>query len=274
MIDGLLRSRIGRVAGAAVLVGAGLVFTSGHDIAFADASAPPPFSSLKNCPGASGPALGAPRSAAFTPYQVPFKAIIFDGELKMPPDLVVPHVYATACGTVQLPQLTGHITSENILVSPTGTNLYIAGLEALPATVRFIQGLTATIDLQPAHNGGLDIATTGPTTASVTTLGFTCGVTIDPVLTTKGAGSLQGQPVTGPTEQGQAEVVSDTFTVPAVVGSDTGSCPPSVAQTFNKVLGLPAAPGVASFVAPFCFDFELMGINQPPATRNCPWPQS
>ena len=269
---GLLRSRAGRIAGAALLVAGVLGFTTvGAQRASADASASPPFSSLKNCPGASGPPLGAPRSAAFTPYEVPFKAIIFDGELRLPPDLVVPHVFATACGVVQLPQLTGHITAANIVVATP--NLYVAGLEALPASVSF-NGLTATIDLQPAHNGGLDITTTGLTTASVTTLGFTCGVTLNAVLSTKGDASLPGQPVTGPTEQGQAEVVSHSFAVPAVVGSNTGSCPPSVALTFNKFLGLPAAPGVASFVAPFCFDFELMGINQPPATKSCPWPQS
>lgn len=272
MIGRLLRSRAGRVAGAALLVaGALAVTTVGDQPASADASAPPPFSSLGSCPGASGPAKGAPANAPFTPYEVPFKAIIFDGDLKLPPNVDTPHLYATACGVVQLPQLTGHITSSNIVLATP--NLYIAGLEALPASVKF-NGLTANINAQPAANGGLDVTINGTTTASVTTLGFTCGITLDAVLTTIGDSQYPGQPVTGPTEQGQAVVTSHNFGVPAVAGSDTGTCPPSVAQTFNKFLGLPAGPGVASFVAPFCFDFELMGINKPAATKNCPWPQS
>lgn len=282
MIRGLARSTAGRVAGASMLVLSAVGFAAVGEApaAFADPTAPPPFSSLGTCPGESGPALYAKPSDPFVPVKVPFKAIIFGGQITIPPDILIPHLYATACGTVTLPQLSGTITASDIkLANP---NVYIncepptkTGncLEDLPTKVSF-GGLNASIDLTPAHNGGLDITVTGSTQASVSELGFTCGITVNARFTTKTDGSLSGQPVTGPTEQGQAEVVSNSFAVPAVVGSNTGTCPPSVAQTFNQVLGLPAAAGRGTFTAPFCFDFELMGINQPKATASCPWPQS
>lgn len=262
-----------RVVAALLVTSAGSVFAiSDAPPAFADASAPPPFSSLSSpCPKATYPALGAPANAPFTPYGVPFRAIIFDGEITLPPNVVIPHLYAVACGLVQLPQLTGTITASNIqLATP---NIYVAGLEALPATVKFGK-LTASVSLTPASNGGLDVAVSGTTLASVTTLGFTCGITLNASFTTQTSGKLSGQPVTGPTQQGQAVVVGNSFSVPAVVGSNSGTCPPSVAQTFNKVLGLPAAPGVGTFSAPFCFDFELEKTTLPPRTPACPWPSS
>ena len=282
MILGWLRSTAGRITGAGMLVLASVAFAAVGDApaAGADPTAPPPFSSLQNCPGESGPALFAKPTDPFVPIKVPFKAIIFGGQITIPPDILIPHLYATACGTVTLPQLSGTITSSDIvLASP---NVYVncepptkTGncLEDLPTKVSF-GDLDAGIALTPAHNGGLDITVTGSTQASVSELGFTCGISVKATFTTKPAGSLSGQPVTGPTEQGQAEVVSNSFSVPAVVGSNTGSCPPSVAQTFNQVLGLPAAAGRGTFTAPFCFDFELMGINKPPPTTNCPWPRS
>jgi hypothetical protein len=184
---------------------------------------------------------------------------------------VIPHLYATACGEVQLPSLNGTITSANIALAEP--NVYVAGLEALPINVSF-GGLQANIDLTPAPNGGLDITVQGSTTASVTTLGFTCGIRLDATFTTRTDGRLSGQPVTGPTQQGQAVVVSNSFPVPAVVGSNSGTCPPSVAATFNTLLGLPAAPGLGTFVAPFCFDFELEHTTIPPRTAHCPWPTS
>lgn len=282
MIRRLARSTAGRVAGASMLVLSvvGFAATEQPPAAFADPHAPPPFSSLGSCPGESGPALYAKPTDPFVPVKVPFKAIIFGGQIVIPPDILIPNLYATACGTVTLPQLSGTITASNIVLAapvvyincepPTKTGNC---LEDLPTKVSF-GALNATIDLTPAHNGGLDITVSGSTQASVSELGFTCGITVNATFTTKTDGSLSGQPVTGPTEQGQAEVVSNSFPVPAVVGSDTGSCPPSIAQTFNRVLGLPAAAGRGTFTAPFCFDFELMGINKPQATANCPWPQS
>lgn len=282
MTLGLIRAAVGRVVGAAMLTSAAVGFAAvaAAPSASADPTAPPPFSSLSNCPGESGPALFAKPTDPFVPVKVPFKAIIFDGQITIPPDILIPHLYATACGTVTLPQLSGNISSSDIVLA--NPNVYIncepptrTGncLEDLPTKVSF-GDLNASIALTPAHNGGLDITVTGSTVASVSELGFTCGISVNATFTTKTDGSLSGQPVTGPTEQGQAEVVSNSFAVPAVVGSNTGSCPPSVAQTFNQVLGLPAAAGRGTFTAPFCFDFELMGINQPPPTASCPWPRS
>ena len=283
MIRRLARTAAGRITGASVLVlsAVGFGVMVEPSTAFADPTAPPPFSSLSNCPGESGPALFAKPTDPFVPIKVPFKAIIFGGQITIPPDILIPHLYATACGTVTLPQLSGTITSSDIKLAdpvvyincepPTRTGNC---LEDLPTHVSFGQ-LNANIDLAPAHNGGLDITVTGSTQASVTELGFTCGISVHATFTTKTDGSLSGQPVTGPTKQGQAEVVSNSFAVPAVVGSNTGSCPPSVAQTFNKVLGLPAAPGRGTFTAPFCFDFELEGINNPYIPNGpCPWPKS
>jgi hypothetical protein len=282
MIRSRARTTAGRIAGATLVTVAAIGFATvvRPGSASADPSAPPPFSSLANCPGESGPALFAPPNAPFTPTKVPFKAIIFGGRITIPPDILIPHLYATACGTVTLPQLTGTITSSDIVLA--NPNVYInceppttTGncLEDLPTKVSF-GNLVATIDLTPAHNGGLDITVSGSTEASVSELGFTCGISVNATFTTKTDGTLSGQPVTGPTEQGQAEVVSNSFAVPAVVGSNTGTCPPSVAQTFNRVLALPAPSGRGTFTAPFCFDFELEGINSPPATAACPWPKS
>lgn len=274
MSVGLSRSAWGRIAGASlvtgVAVGAAALF--GGRPAVADPSAPPLFSSLaKACPPAQNPQKGAALNAPFQAFEVPFRAIIFDGSITIPPNIRIPHLYATACGQVQLPQLSGRITSSNIEVATP--NVYIAGLEALPASISF-GGLDASISLTPAHNGGLDITVSGSTTASVTTLGITCSLTLNAEFTTKTDGILEGQPVTGPTQQGQAVTVSNSFSVPRVVGSNSGTCPPAVAQAFNKALELPAAAGRGTFTAPFCFDFELEKTAIPAATKACPWPQS
>jgi hypothetical protein len=266
-----------RVGACALLVASTCVFALTNDTpAFAEATRPPPFPT--NCPAAQNPAPGAALTAKFTPYEVPFKGIISGGLIQLPPDVEIPNLYASVCGLVQLPQLTGTIQSANIaLATPL---IYIGGphngqdgLEALPATVKFGE-LIATINLTPAHNGGLDITLHGDTTASVTTLGMTCGITLNATFTTLTSGKLSGQPVTGPTKSGQAEVVSNSFSVPPVVGSNTGLCPPSIAQTFNQLLGLPVGPGVGTFVAPFCFDFELEGVNNPTSSKACPWPSA
>jgi hypothetical protein len=271
VIGRLARSTAGRVTGAGLLVLGTVAFgaLAGPSTASADATKPPPYPAacLDQHPGQ--PAKGAALNAPFTPYEVPFKAIIFDGQITIPPNIVIPHLFATACGDVQLPQLSGTITASDIVVATP--NVYVAGLEALPTDISF-NGLDASISLTPAHNGGLDITVKGSTTASVTTLGMTCSITLDAHFTTLTDGGLTGQPVTGPTQQGQAVTVSNSFAVPGVVGSNTGKCPPSVAGAFNGALHLPAPAGVGQFTAPFCFDFELMTTTPPKATRNCPWP--
>ncbi|HWE57752.1 MAG TPA: hypothetical protein VG435_19780 [Acidimicrobiales bacterium] len=268
----MTRRALGRVAGAGLLVATTLAFSvADAPRALADPSAPPPFpaSCLNQVSGQ--PAKGASATAKYTPYEVPFKAIIFDGSIDIPPNIKVPHLFASACGDVQLPSLSGTITASEIQVADP--NVYVAGLEALPTTISFT-GLNASISLTPAHNGGLDITVKGGTMASVTTLGITCSIVLNASFTTLPEGNLPSQPVTGPTQQGQAVTVSNTFAVPAVIGSDSGKCPPLVAQAFNKALGLPTAPGQGTFVAPFCFDFELMQVSIPKATPHCPWPQS
>jgi hypothetical protein len=269
--------------------------------AAADATAPPAFPT--NCPGATGPPPGYPNPppaasspftytgtalfdtgthaySGFVPFEVPFKGIIYDGLIKEPPYVVIPHLYASVCGVVTLPQLTGTIEADNInLATP---NIYIAGLEALPASVKF-GNLSANLLTTPAANGGLDAQLAGDTTASVTTLDMTCSIVLNAEFSTLTSipGVATGQPVTGPSQSGQAEVVSNSFTVPAVATSTT--CPAPIAITFNKLLGLPAAAGVGTFAAPFCFDFELEGTNNPstlvnskgePLNSNCPWPKS
>jgi hypothetical protein len=300
------RPRIGAAA-ALVLIFSAMV-TVGQGRAYADASAPPSFPT--NCPGPSGPPPGYPNppppaSSPITytaptgqefdagthqysgsvPYQVPFKGIIYGNKPKksqvtLPPYVVIPHLFASVCGTVTLPQLTGSIAASNINLATL--NIYIAGLEALPATVTF-GDLSANVLTTPAQNGGLDITLSGQATPSVSTLGMTCAIVLNANFSTLAAipGGPSGQPVTGPTESGQAEVVSHSFAVPAVQTST--SCPPSIAQTFNKLLGLPAPAGVGTFTAPFCFDFELQGTNNPsslvnskgqPLNPECPWPKS
>ncbi|HEX6392237.1 MAG TPA: hypothetical protein VFZ97_02275 [Acidimicrobiales bacterium] len=273
----LARARLGA---AALLTTAGIVGVVSDVPAFADATAPPAFPT--NCPAAQYPPPGYPNPPPATPflyqgklysgqvrYEVPFKAIINGGEIDLPPNVKIPHLYASLCGLIQLPDLSGTIEPNNFNIATP--NVYVASLEALPASVAFGQ-LKSTIDLTPAPNGGLNITISGATTESVSTLSntITCGLTLTALFTTKHDGILTGAPVTGPTMQGQAEAVSNSFAVPPVQASN--SCPPSVAQTFNQLLGLPAAPGVGTFKTPFCFDFELQGINNPTPTAQCPWP--
>jgi hypothetical protein len=276
----------------AVLLSA-LLAAVGQRPAYGDAHAPPPFpSSCDNAPDEQYPGPQYPPPGYPNPpppggylynghlytgqirYEVPFKAIINGGNINLPPNVKIPNLYASLCGWVQLPELSGTIKPSSINIATP--NVYVAGLEALPANVSF-GTLQATMDPTPAHNGGLDITLTGPTNESVTTLGMTCGLTLNATFTTKTDGSLSGQPVTGPSMQGQAAAVSNSFSVPAVQTSD--SCPPSIAQTFNKLLGLPAPAGLGTFETPFCFDFELEGLNNPASPSahpnpSCPWPQS
>ena len=264
------KSRI--VSAAAVLVAVAGLATIGPSPrgAVADASAPPPFPA--NCPKGDNPPTGYPVNAPFHPYEVPFKGIIFNGTITLPPLVEIPHLFASVCGVVQLPQLIGSIEPDNInLATP---NIYVGNvatqkfIEAIPASVQF-QKLVATLLTTPAHNGGLDTTLQGNTMASVATLGMKCGITLNATFST-----LDGQPVTGPTQGGQAVIVADHFPVPAT--PTTASCPAPIATTFNKLLGLPVPAGVGKFVAPFCFDFELTGPNDPrhapKPNKDCPWP--
>ena len=274
----LSRARLGA---ATLLTSAAIIGVVSQTPAHADATAPPAFPT--NCPAAQYPPPGYPNPPPTTPflyngktytgpvnYEVPFKAIINGGEIDLPPNVKIPHLYASLCGLIQLPDLSGTIQSNNLDIATP--NVYVAGLEALPASVSF-GTLKSTIDLTPAANGGLNITIQGSTTESVSTLSntITCGLTLNALFTTKKDGplQLQGAPVTGPTMQGQAEAVSNSFPVPPVQASN--SCPPSIAQTFNQLLGLPAAAGAGTFKTPFCFDFELQGINTPTPTSQCPW---
>ncbi len=267
MIGRAARTTVGRTGGAAALTLATIGFASltRPGRAAADPMQTPPYPTACLHQVAANPAKGAALNAAFAPYEVPFKAIIFDGSITIAPNIVIPHLFATACGDVQRPQLTGTITSSEIVVATP--NVYIAGLEALPTDIGF-GGLKADIVMTPAHNGGLDISVNGTTTASLSTLGMTCSLSLDASFTTLSDGVLSGQPVTGPTEEGQAVTVSNSFAVPTVIGSNTSTCPPSVAQAFNTALHLPAPAGVGRFNAPFCFDFELPNGNayQPTGT--------
>ncbi|MCU4184601.1 hypothetical protein K6U06_09545 [Acidiferrimicrobium sp. IK] len=244
--------------------------------ASADATAPPSLPDRgAGCPGPQYPPAGYPPGAPPIPYEVPFVGTIDGGNLQLRstgptvPAVEVPHIYGSVCGLVNLPGLVASINPSNIYLS--ATNAYIAGIEALPIDVGFGQGLTGTLSPQSAPNGGLNVSVSGAASQSIQTLGMRCTLTLPNLtLTTQTSGGLTGQPVTGPTGAhgvpdgdftkvqkpgGVAEVVSNDFPVPAVPVSST--CPASMAETFNTLLGLPAPPGRASFVAPFTFYFEL-----------------
>jgi hypothetical protein len=221
---------------------------------------------------------------------VPFKAIIDRGIviMKSPnpnvPEVVIPDINASSCGLVSLPSLDGTITTNDVSVSAvniyvgapqSNPNFYVTGsaLEAIPASVEFSSTLDADLSPVAASNGGLNASLQGNTTAAVSTLGMTCGLVLNALFSTANSG---GQPITGPTEAGQAVVASNHFAVPVVATS--GTCPAPIAATFNKLLGLPAPAGEGTFKAPFCFDFELEGPNNPAdapvPNPNCPWPSA
>jgi hypothetical protein len=238
----------------------------------------------------TGPAFHGP-----IPYKVPFSGSILDGQIYIPgnstrPSVLVPHVYAAICGQVMLPQLTGVINGSDPTVAgnppggihfpPHSPNVYVNGanptaattgyLEALPITVNFTQPLVAPIVPVAAPNGGLNISITTSNQAAQTSLGMTCSLVLNNVtFTTQTSGALTGKPVTGPTAAGTAEAVSNNFPVPAVQASPT--CPPAVAYTYNKLLGLPLPAGVASFTSPFTFVFEL-DCPPPPGQSSSDYP--
>jgi hypothetical protein len=228
----------------------------------ADASGPPALpNGGANCPLPQYPPPGYGINQPRIAYEVPFVGTIEDGQISLPstgptqPAVLIPHIFASVCGVVQLPSFTGLIKSSNIYLA--ATNVYVGGLEALPVQVGF-GDLTAQVALQPAANGGLNISLAAPTTPSLQSLGMTCALPLPPVTFTTGTsgpGRLSGRPVTGPTHAGQAEVVSNDFPIPAVPA--TAHCPAAIAATFNKLLGLPAPAGRGVFTAPFTFDFEL-----------------
>ena len=205
------------------------------------------------------------------------------------PTILVPHIYAEVCGTISLPSLVGSIPpggvslaskdaiNNNTTSLPNTANVYVGGVEAFPLYLQF-GNLLATVNKTPAHNGGLDVVVNGSNSASFdatgtpnfpNTLGTNCPVTIPSVpLTTVTSGALVGQPVTGPFHKGVALTVANNFPIPAVQPSP--SCPPAIAQTVNKFVGLPAAPGLASLSVPVTFNFLL--DQAPPYNRNltCP----
>ncbi|HLI23458.1 MAG TPA: hypothetical protein VKU91_00780 [Acidimicrobiales bacterium] len=289
-----LRRRIGAAAttaDVALLAVTGVVATAGGR-AFADATAPPPIDQSQ-CPAAQAPPPGYPNPppTASDPYmykgkayygmirdEVPFSGSIDDGQVSIPPNVVVPHIFASVCGLVLLPELSGTIEAGDVHFPADTPNVYVSGLEALPITLTFTAPLTSTMSPVPAANGGLDVAVTASnegstcspsaprTSCPATSLGMSCSVVLNAVtFTTQASGRLTGQPITGPTRSGQAMLVSNDFPVPAVQASSL--CPPAVAYTLNKLLGLPKPAGEATFTAPFKFDFEL---TCPPLYDNVP----
>lgn len=224
--------------------------------------------------------IGSPQDAGGTLVVPPKNATT--------PGLVIPHVYGAVCGVLSFPGLVGTIPSGALTLAgsdtvagrilPNVVNVYIGAnpqlaklpttsSEALPVNVSF-GTLAATAAKAPAHNGGLDVTVHGSTTAILdtsgsasapnnpNTLGNACPVKIPDIpITTLTSGTLAGAPVTGPFHHAQAQVVSNDFPVPAAPPSRT--CPPALAQAMNTFLGLPVKPGVATFKAPFTFDFEI-----------------
>jgi hypothetical protein len=296
----LMRRRVraaAATASAAVLALTGM--TTAGSRAFADATAPPPIIQSQ-CPAAQAPPPGYPNPppAASNPYiykgkpysgvipdEVPFSGSIDDGQVSIPPAVLVPHIFASVCGLVLLPYLSATIQPGNVHFPTDTPNVYVPGmkaLEALPITLTFTAPLTSAIAPVPAANGGLDVSVTASnegstcspsaprTSCPATSLGMSCSVVLNSVtFTTQTSGRLTGQPITGPTKSGQAILVSNDFAIPAVQASSL--CPPPVAYTFNKLLGLPKPAGQATFTAPFRFDFELecapLYDNPPPS---CP----
>jgi hypothetical protein len=290
----LMRRRVRTAASAvaaALLAITGIMTTAGSR-AFADATAPPPVNQTQ-CPAAQAPPPGYPNPppSASDPYlyhgksyygvirdEVPFSGSIDDGQVSIPPAVVVPHIFASVCGLVLLPELSATIQAGDVHFPTDTPNVYVSGLEALPITLTFTAPLTSTIAPVPAANGGLDVAVTASnegstcspsaprTSCPATSLGMSCSVVLNSVtFTTQTSGRLTGQPITGPTKSGQATLVSNDFPVPAVQPSS--QCPPAVAFTLNKLLGLPKPAGEATFTAPFKFDFEL---SCPPLYDNVP----
>lgn len=219
------------------------------------------------------------------PYEIPFKGTIGSannagGTLTLKstspsqPTIVVPHIYARVCGVIGLPVLSGFLPPGAVSLAAgdsvssgklTNTaNVYVGGVEAFPLFIQF-GNLKATVNPTPAHNGGLDVLVNGSNSASFdatgspnfpNTLGTNCPVKIPSVpLTTLTSGTLSGQPVTGPFHSGVALTVANNFAIPAVQPS--ASCPPVLAQTVNKFVGLPATAGTASLTVPITFNFEI-----------------
>jgi hypothetical protein len=206
------------------------------------------------------------------PYLAPFKGLMVAGTIQFltdnpaVPKVVIPNLYASVCGTAAVPELTGTLPSSDVeLATP---NVYVGGLEAIPISASFGSAghpLEANILPQPAHNGGIDAQLAGSANAAVNTLGLSCAISLNANFTT-----LEGQPITGPPTDGYAVVEDDNIPVPPLTASP--SCPPAIAQTFNKLLGLTSGDGTASLVAPFCFDFELNGTFSATPSQRCPWP--
>lgn len=291
-------------AGGLVAVNAGVAFGDSSSPNGAPppvcppAQAPPP--GYPNPPPAGGYMYNGHRFSGQILYKIPFKGTIGSatnagGTLTLKatspsnPTIVVPHLYAKVCGTISLPSLMGGIPPGAVSLAsndainngrtplPNTANAYVGGVEAFPVYLQF-GNLLATVNKTPAHNGGLDVVVNGSNSASFdatgtpnfpNTLGTNCPVSIPNVpLTTLASGALVGQPVTGPFHGGVALAVANNFGIPAVQAS--ASCPPALAQTVNKLAGLPAAPGTASLSVPVTFDFLLDQAPKYDKNLTCP----
>ncbi len=264
------------------------------------AQAPPPGYPNPPPPASRPYAYNGHNFSGPIPYEIPFKGTIGSASnagatlsLKSTspsqPNILVPHIYAAVCGVISLPSLVGSLPPGDVNLAsndsasgaslPNTANVYVGGVEAFPLYITF-GNLTASVVKTPAANGGLDVTVNGSNMASFdatgtpnfpNTLGTNCPVAIPNVpLTTLTSGALSGQPVTGGFHSGVALAVADNFAIPAVQPSS--SCPPALAQTVNKFVGLPARAGVASLTVPITFNF---GLEQaPPYDKDlmCPCP--
>lgn len=290
-----------------LVVTSGVLVLRGQLAASADGSGPPPPPA--NCPGQQYPGQQNPDhtypvDGAYYDhtnpanvkahlgqgnigYLVPFKGTINGGTVLVPstdptkPGLALPRIWGSVCGLIALPELTGFIFPQDVVLH--SVNAYIGttplapqkpsnAIEALPLAIGF-GTQTAGVVKTPAHNGGLDATLGGQQQATISldgtpgarpnALGTSCPLKLSVTFSTLGAAQVggqtfTGQPVTGPVMGGQAEVVSNNFPIPAVTPGPT--CPAVVAQAVNRMLGLPLPPGRAVFDAPVSFDFE---VNQP-----------
>lgn len=280
-------------------VTSGLLVLRSPLVASADGNGPPPPPA--NCPGQQAPPAGytgsyfdhtnpanvkAHLGQGNIGYMVPFKGTINGGQVVVPstnptmPGLALPRIWGSVCGLVALPELTGFIFPQDVVLhsvnayigsAPQVSQTYPNSIEALPLAIDF-GTQTASVIKTPAHNGGLDATLSGSQEATISVdgsphgqqdpnaLGTSCPLKLTVSFSTLGSGVINGQPitgqpVTGPVMGGQAEVVSSNFPIPAVQPGPT--CPAVVAQAVNRLLGLPLPPGRATFAAPVTFDFEI-----------------
>jgi hypothetical protein len=296
------RLLLGLVGLALLALTSGALVLRSQATASADGNSPPPAPT--NCPGQQHPPSGYALNGAYYDhtnpgnveshlnsgaigYMVPFKGTINGGQVIVPaasptmPTLALPRIWGAVCGLIALPELTGFIFPQDVVLrsvnayigtAPQVSPSYPNSIEALPLAIGF-GTQTAGVVKTPAHNGGLDATLGGAQEATINVdgtpgakpnaLGTNCPLKLSVTFSTLGSAQVAGQtfvgkPVTGPVMNGQAEVVANNFPVPAVQPGPT--CPLVVAQAVNRLLGLPLPAGRAVFDAPVSFDFE---INQP-----------